>query len=68
MSQLLTSEETELFLWMKADQMTLLFDAVSFGILPVFHLLSLKVVAGVLIKQVSTVTVAIWSKQHHGHW
>lgn len=68
LSLALTSQETQLFLWVEAGQVTLLSGTVSLSILPVFHCLSLKMIAEVPVQQISRVTVGIWSKQLKGYW
>lgn len=59
LSWLLTSEETQLFLRVEAGQVTLLSGTVSLSVLPVFHRLSLKMIAGVPVQQISRVTMGI---------
>lgn len=62
LSELLTSEETQFFLRVEADQVSLLSVTVSLSILPVFQRLGLKLIAEVPIQQISSVTVGICGK------
>lgn len=58
-----TSDEAQLLQGVEADQVTLLSAAVSLGVVPVLHLLSLKLIAEIPIQQIPSVTVGIWSKE-----